>query len=246
MKETNDIFAILKQLLRSKGFTYRKLAEGLGLSEASVKRIFSQKDMNLSRLEEVCKLMKMNLSDVFKYIDEQKEHILQLTFEQEEELVSDRKLLLVTVCAFNFWTYEEILRYYKISEHELIRYCAKLDKMKIIELLPGNRFKRLIDPNFQWISDGPIQRFFRETIQDDFFHSQFDKTNELYLLRNGMLNEADNLRFQQALRKVANDFTTLCKETKDAPIESRDGTALLIAMRPWVPQIFDELKREDV
>ncbi|WP_367607428.1 helix-turn-helix domain-containing protein [Legionella sp. W05-934-2] len=244
MKETNELFVLLKKLLRQQGLTYRKLADGLGLSEASVKRIFSQKDINLSRLEEICQLMKISLSDVFKQIEEQKAYIRQLSYEQEKELISNQHLLLVTICVLNHWTFDEILHYYRLTEHELIRLAAKLDHMKIIELLPGNRFKRLIDPNFQWISDGPIQRFFQQTIQDDFFQSQFDKPNELYLLKNGMLNEADNLRFQHALRQLANDFIALCKESKGVPIENRHGTALLIAMRPWAPKLFDDLKRE--
>lgn len=153
------------------------------------------------------------------------------------------ELLLVAICILNHWTFNDILQYYSISEHTLIQYAARLDRMKFIELQPGNRFKRLIDPDFHWIPDGPIQRFFQEKIQNDFFSSNFENPSELYLVRSGMLSEQDNLLFQQFLNKAANEFVKLCRDTVDIPIEKRHGTALVIAMRPWVPHIFDCLKR---
>lgn len=59
-----------------------------------------------------------------------------------------------------------------------------------------------------------------------------------------MLSEQDNLLFQKTLNETANKFVTLCRDTSDIPLEQRHGTALIVAMRPWVPAIFDSLKRE--
>lgn len=219
------------------------LAEKLNLSEASVKRMFTQEDINLSRLEAICSCLSMSLSELFVLLEKGKKRILHLSESQEKELVSELELLLVAICILNHWTFNDILQYYSISEHTLIQYAARLDRMKFIELQPGNRFKRLIDPDFHWIPDGPIQRFFQEKIQNDFFSSNFENPSELYLVRSGMLSEQDNLLFQQFLNKAANEFVKLCRDTVDIPIEKRHGTALVIAMRPWVPHIFDCLKR---
>ena len=50
MKQRPELFSLLKNQLRAQGITYKILAEKLELSEASIKRIFSQQDLNLSRL----------------------------------------------------------------------------------------------------------------------------------------------------------------------------------------------------
>lgn len=243
MTQLDDLFLILKKQLRSQGFTYKLLAEKLKLSEASVKRMFTQEDISLSRLEGICSCLSMSLSELFALLEKGKTHILHLSENQEKELVSELELLLVAISILNHWTFNDILQYYTISEHALIQYVARLDRMKFIELQPGNRFKRLIDPDFHWIPDGPIQRFFQEKIQNDFFTCNFENPSELYLVRSGMLSEQDNLLFQQFLNKAANEFVKLCRDTVDIPIEKRHGTALVIAMRPWVPHIFDRLKR---
>ncbi len=244
MKQRHNLFSLLKSQLRAHGITYKILGEKLHLSEASIKRMFSLQDLDLSRLEEISACMNFSLTDLFNLLEKEKKHILHLTQAQEKELVTELELLLVTICILNHWLFEDILHYYDFSEHALIRYAARLDKMKIIELQPNNRFKRLVSADFHWLPDGPIQQFFQKNIQNELFSCNFNKSTELLLVRSGMLSEQDNFLFQQALLKTAQDFIKLCRDTVDLPIEQRQGTALMIAMRPWVPQIFDHLRRK--
>ena len=43
----------LKRTLKARGITYARVADGLQLSETSVKRMFSKQDFTLQRLDEV-------------------------------------------------------------------------------------------------------------------------------------------------------------------------------------------------
>ena len=52
--ETTRIVRELKRLLKARGVTYADLGRRIGLSEASVKRIFSRRTMTLGRLERIC------------------------------------------------------------------------------------------------------------------------------------------------------------------------------------------------
>ena len=65
----------------------------------------------------------------------------QLTMEQEKELVSDFKLLLMAFFQTNHWTYPEIIKTCDVSETERIQLLAKLGRMRSIQLLPGNQVK---------------------------------------------------------------------------------------------------------
>jgi len=78
------------------------------------------------------------------------QRLQQLSIEQEKEITADVKLTLVAVCVLNRWTMNDILSYYHISENECVRQLAKLDRLKVIELLPGNRIRLLVAPNFSW------------------------------------------------------------------------------------------------
>ena len=64
MSQTSDLLAALKKCLRAKGLTYRDVAQALQLSEASIKRLFSEQTFSLSRLEDVCRFLDMSIYDL--------------------------------------------------------------------------------------------------------------------------------------------------------------------------------------
>jgi hypothetical protein len=66
------------------------------------------------------------------------------------------------------WNFEEIISYYDIDKHQTIQLLAKLDKLKIIDLLPNNIFKSLIAQNFRWILDGPLEKFMEQEVMVKF------------------------------------------------------------------------------
>ncbi|NIQ16487.1 MAG: XRE family transcriptional regulator, partial [Candidatus Dadabacteria bacterium] len=80
----------------------------------------------------------LNFTDLVRLLDEEQNKLSNLTEEQEQELVSDLKFLLIAICVQSNWTFEEIISYYKISELECIKYLARLDKLGLIQLLPNN------------------------------------------------------------------------------------------------------------
>ena len=50
MSQTRELIKTLKTALKAQGKTYADVAVELGLTEASVKRLFSQQSFSLSRL----------------------------------------------------------------------------------------------------------------------------------------------------------------------------------------------------
>jgi hypothetical protein len=162
----------------------------------------------------------------------------QLSYAQEEELVSDTSLLLVAYLAVNGYGFKEIIEEYKFEEPELIRLLIKLDHIRLIELLPGNRIRRLISPQFQWRSGGPIQSFFIKFMKDDFFNSRFDGENELYMFLPGMLSNSSQEKMHEKLTEVARQFANFNERDQRLLPTLRRGYTLLLATRPWRPGIF--------
>ena len=157
MAQTRELIKTLKTALKAQGKTYADVAVEIGLTEASVKRLFSQQSFSLSRLDQVCHLLEIEISDLVQLMNEQQQRLQQLTIEQEKEITGDVTLTLVAVCVLNRWTTNEILSYYNISEPECVRHLAKLDRLKVIELLPRNRTNRLAGYRYLVVMLQPIQ-----------------------------------------------------------------------------------------
>lgn len=244
MSETSAIVDTLKKALRTANITYADVASALDLSESSVKRLFSEQDFSLKRLDQVCQLMHMEISDLLRQLDAGKQRIDCLTLDQEKLLVSDVTLLVVAICALNHWRAEEITDRYRISDTELIQALAKLDKLKMIELLPKNKIKLLIAPQFSWIKNGPIQRYFESQVQTDFLNSSFTQQGECRLFTTGMLSRHSNASMRKRLERLAQEFRQFHNEDSSLPLEERFGTSMVLAIRPWELSAFESLRRE--
>jgi transcriptional regulator with XRE-family HTH domain len=233
---------LLKRRLRSHGITYAQVAARLDLSEASVKRLFSRRDFTLQRIEDVCRAAGIDFADLARELIQEPAGVTHLSIEQEREIISDPRLLLVALCAVGNWTFEQIVDTYDIPRVDCIRYLTRLDKRRIIELLPQNRIRPLISRTFAWLPDGPIQRYFRERIEAEYLGSAFDGTNELFLFISGMLSKKSTVELIGRMRRLAAEFADTHREDLALPLEQRHGTSALLAIRPWEPRAFRALR----
>lgn len=234
----------LKRMLKAKGLTYADIAGGIALSEASVKRMFARGDFTLQRLEEICRFARIDVAELASAAGEDSRGVAQLSIEQEEEIVSDPKLLLVAWCAVNNWTFDDIVGTYALTDAECIGCLARLDRIRVIELLPGNRIRPLVSRTFSWRLDGPFQRFFRARIEAEYLASRFDHADELFLFASGMLSHASATELVGELRRVARDFAQRHRADVALPLAQRFGTSLLVAMRPFELAQFTRLRRD--
>lgn len=244
MKQTHLLINTLKKQLRGQGKTYADVARLFDLSESSVKRLFAKGNFSLERMEQLCEFLDLELIDLVNLMQAGLHKVNSLTRHQEQEIVSDKKLLLVTICVLNHWAFEEILEYYHITEYECIQKLGQLDKLKIIELKKDNKFKLLISNDFAWLPDGPIQKFFQQHIKADYLSSAFADQDELLICRSSMLTPEKNALMQKKLKEIAALFSKLSNEDADLPVSKRYGSALVLALRPWVPAIFNQLKKK--
>ncbi|MBR9885712.1 MAG: helix-turn-helix transcriptional regulator [Oceanospirillales bacterium] len=239
-KQTKALIATLKRALKANGTTYADVAKALGLSEASVKRLFSTYQLSLDRLDEICQLIGMEISDLVRQMDEHDGRIERLSVEQEREIANDLTLLLITVCVLNRWTLDDILRVHKLDMHSCIQKLAHLDRLKIIDLLPKNRIKLKIAANFNWIENGPIQQFFQQRIAAEYFSTRFQGEDESLLVLNGMLSKSSNQAFQRRMQRLAREFEEFNREDVALDFDKRHGATVIIAIRGWRYGLFKD------
>ena len=243
MAHTAALVDALKRELKVRGITYAGLAPQLKLSEASVKRMFSRRDFTLKRLDDICRCTRIEFAELARAVAREEELIAHLTLEQEKEIVADRKLFLVAVCVLNHVTFDQIVETYDISSAECVKLLARLDRLKFIELLPGNRVKLLVSRTFAWLPDGPIQRFFNNQAHNEFFRSRFNRPDEFMLVVNGMLSKSSGADIVALLKRVTREFSDLHNDDSRLPLGERSPMTLLVAIRHWQLAAFAALRR---
>jgi hypothetical protein len=120
---------------------------------------------------------------------------------------------------------------------------AKLDRLRLIHLLPGNRIRLNVARDFEWLARGPIRAYFRQHGMSDFLSSGFTGNDEVLAFSSGMLTEAAVAKVQAEIRKLRQRFAELHEESLAAPLSKRRGTGLLLAMREWELAAFTAHRR---
>ncbi len=238
-----EVIDSLKRLLRGQGLTYRDLATRLKLSEAAVKRMFSLRAMSLQRLEQICDALDVGLSELAAEASRGRPSMAQLTEAQERALVSDPVLLLAMFLSLNRWRQEDVLAQFAFTEPQWTTLLVKLDRLGIIELQPNNRVRALTARNFRWRRDGPMERYFRETLLTDYFADPFDGEQDALLLLSGSLSLDGIEQLRQRLDDVAREFDTLLARDAALPPADRIGISLVLAQKPWLLQLFQRHRR---
>jgi DNA-binding Xre family transcriptional regulator len=240
---TAALITVLKQELKAAGMTYADLARALGMAESSVKRMLAKGEMPLSRLDAVCRALKLDFADLARQVADTQPLLAELREEQERAVVADKKLLLVAICVLSQWTLEQIVAAYRLTEAECIRHLAQLDRIGIIELRPLNRYRLKLAKTFRWRPHGPVMRFFREDAVLDYYGGGFDGPGEGLLLVHGSIARALAPSFVERLQRVAQDFAQQHLADQKLPEAAREGYTLLLAMRSWEFAAFTALRR---
>ncbi len=241
MSSAERMVASLKRALKQRGITYAHVATSIDLSEASVKRCFASADFSLDRLEAIAALVDMDLIELARAAEADAEWIESLTVDQEAELVADQHLLLTAYLLLNGWTPQQITKDYQIDELPMVRLLARLDRMKLIELLPGNRVRLRTAPGFRWRDQGPIIRYFHTVVRDAFIAQQTSDDYNRFVP--GLISTQTAKWLREKLEKLANDFAEQLKKESHLPVSERQGCSVLLSFKMWEFPAFAQLRR---
>jgi len=243
MTTSARIVDTLKQQLKARSITYKALARRLQLSESAVKHMFSTGNFSLKRLDEICAVLELDIGDLVGISESQEPRIEQLSAEHEQEIVADIRLLLVTYCLINYWTFDEIIERYNLSASEGMQYLRRLDRMRVIELQPGDRVRLLVANNFSWRKNGAIEKYFRSRVQTEFFDHAFQDDDSIRIVKNGMLTRKSQIQLIEKLKAIGEVFDETTWDERKLSATERHGTTMVLAIRHWFFEGFRDLER---
>jgi transcriptional regulator with XRE-family HTH domain len=243
MAESSLVLQAIRAQLRTRGWTYRELAEKLGVSEPTVKRDLSKGGFSLHRLDDICAVLEVSLSQLLTDASEGGEQLTKLSETQETALVGDPKLLLVTFLAVNDWKFAEIVENFRLDENELISLLLRLDQLRIVDYRPPHRLRKLTARNFSWRRDGPVHAFFLARVVPEFFADRFEAEGDSLHFVAGTLSEASRRHVVASMTRLAQECQELAHRDARLPLPARDGVSVVLALRKWEFSEFTQLRR---
>jgi DNA-binding Xre family transcriptional regulator len=243
VSESAQIIDVLKRHLKSRGLTYRDLATKLGLSEASVKRVFAEETFTLQRLEKVCAALGMTVGELVKTAASTTDARSQfLSIEQEAVLASDAKLLACFYLLLNGHAAVEVIERLDLNERTLRGLLVKLEAVRLIELLPKLKARLRVGPVVTWRVDGPVHRLYEQQVKDEFLHSEFQGADDALHFRSAELSDASAQILRRKLNQLVQEFADYAALDVHLPASDKHSVALLLAFRPWVFSMFSGLR----
>ena len=244
MSECAQIIAVLKRSLRARGTTYRDLAQAIGLSEASIKRIFAEETFSLARLEQICTALGLSIVEVARMAAQQTTTGgQQLTIEQEEVLASDSCLLACFHLLLNGRPAAAIAAELDLSERDLKRLLVKLDAARLIELQPKLKVRLRTSNVISWRSNGPVRRVYEQQVKTEFLQAEFTGRNELLSFASAELSDASAKILTRKAEALARDFAELAALDAGRHDQEKRSMGFLLGLRPWVFSMYDGLRK---
>lgn len=234
MKQSNQWVDTLKRCLKARGLTYKDVARKLKLSEASIKRLFSERSFTLQRLEQICLMMDMSFSDLAHINDRRNlERQTTLSIKQETALAADAILLCYFYLLLNGWNIERIANRFDLDEPRQVRMLVKLDKLGLIELLPGNRVRLLTARRIQWRKDGMVRRMYERDVKQAFLKHEFSEDNSQFGFESAELAPESARMISRKLANLRLEFDELAELDVNLKPDQKRGYGLMVALRPW-------------
>lgn len=221
MVASKQIVSALKKTLKSKGITYKELGARLRLSEPTIKRIFSQEDFSLSRLEKICEAADLDFFEWMQTALASKSVSRQeLTFAQEEFLSKHSDAFTFFHLLLQGETPKGICEKYSLSELKKTKISLELEKNGLIELHPGGRIKLLVSRSIRWSISGPLMKKYGLRVRNQFFDSTFNRPDEYLRLISIRLSQATQTIIQRKIRQLIREVEEMCnleENTEDLP-----------------------------
>ncbi|MBX2988372.1 MAG: helix-turn-helix transcriptional regulator [Bdellovibrionaceae bacterium] len=150
------LLTALKRALKSKGVTYKELAEELGLSESGVKKMLTAKDLSLSRLMEICDWLGVPASDLVRLAEKEDIREVELSDEQSRALAADPLLFRL------FWRLLEqegllaVARAEGLTAAQMKKHLLKLESLELLRVNADGRVRLRHRGLYRWKPGNPL------------------------------------------------------------------------------------------
>lgn len=174
---SEGLFHRLQAALKAHGLTYAEVADRLGVSEVTIKRVFADKDCKLSRLAEICRVTGIDLHQLIDAEGQALPVPTPLSTRQSRALANNRTLLFLFLLLLNRYTPRQLMEIYALSEARLYLYLRELETLALIQLGPEMEAALCVAEPVDFSADQALAREIRQ-INQAFLGHTFDRKHQ--------------------------------------------------------------------
>ena len=232
-----QIFEALKAFLREKKLTYRDISQRLALSEASVKRIFSLRDCDLTRLAAICEAAGTSLIELATVAGEVKAKTYTLP-PLAAEFFADNMGYFVFFRELSAGkTPAEIAAEAGLDQRSVNRYLKTLEELGLIERLPDGAVRHKFEGYLSLHDANDLSRRFLNAwapyAVNTVISEKPDAQRRLKCFSTGLLAE-NRARFERDLDDLIERYRHqgfLDQSLTPSAVEAVGGVVALVPMR---------------
>lgn len=233
---TTAIFLRLKKELKLRGKTYSDIAEPLMLTTSGVKKLFTSHDISLKRLETICQLVGLTVSEVINEASE--DFVKDFSFSQEQEL-----LLIQNPELFHlYWKMRvesmplhEYKKTYldknKKSKSAIDHSLKKLEKVGLVVISKWGDIRFSDNGLTRWQSQSALVQILNRKWSQDLIESVLSRNSkhDFYNLSRLKLSEETYAQLKNELLNLADRYSIMAtKESNLKSKKSKNEIALML------------------
>lgn len=227
------MLTILRRALRRDGWTARRIAGEFSIGEATAKRWLAGKALSLERLERLAGLVGLTLADLAREAEHPVTGLAQeLTLAQERELSSDTFLSFLFMTILGGYGPDEIARDFAVPAAAMDQWLAKLERLALIDRLPGGRVRPLVDRTIVWRKT-PMRSLFEERMKPQFLGMDFAAPDAIYASELIKLSAHGAAELAELIEQHRRDVQALAERDREDSLLQRGWYGMLCAMRAF-------------
>lgn len=231
-----EVFETLKGALRARNLTYADLAERIGCSEPTIKRIFANRDTKLSRLVEICDALDLRLDDIVAQAKRTDPSPVELSDQVELQLSEDPSAFHLFLLLREGLTAVEIAEQFDLTGDAVFNVGMRLERMGLVEVQKNDRLKLRNNGPIRFRRDGPLNRALA-AINLKFVRRVFlaeDSDAAGFLTQSRHISDATARQVMQRIRDLTHEFKEMARQDQltlpSASLQSRKLTVAFSAV----------------
>ncbi|MFV3307748.1 helix-turn-helix domain-containing protein [Pseudomonas sp. NY15181] len=229
----------LKRLLKDRNIRYCDIAEQLNLSETTIKRKLTGHGLSVSMLESVCAMAGVRLIDLAELAARRSDSRIQtLSIEQEQGLADAPFTAFIFLLLRYDWTPREIQLEFELDEAGIFLHLRRLEKLRLLDLFPGNRVRLLTVRHPEWIPGGPLRRAVDDAMRRHFEAMDFHDPQSLWQLETVKLSRGSIDQLRQMMASLSQRMRELASDDRALPEGQTEWYSMLCMARLTDPRIF--------
>ena len=242
MKSQHDVMMdVLRELFRQHGLRFADIAEKLGVTERTVTRWFSADSIETAILQQMCELVGIDFFTLCELAAKRRDNRPDRhTLKQEQALAASPLLTYLFVQICKGWTAEELKADIGIPEAVLVDHLLQLDKIGLIDLLPGNEIRLKTARDMRLIPNGPYARNLNRWLGERFKNPNVDEPNAAWVCDFMKLTPGSRERIERKFRALVQEANELSDSDRRANAAGREWYGLVLVVRPENVRPFSE------